>query len=113
MIDQYTESHLHQLLTEHAVLVQRGGLHDEYVALGVLRDVAGNRSEALPLARAQPAVADHDEVRRVGADGVEQATADMRIGRLTALIDPERTSREKLEALLKQREVTLKATAKE
>src|SRR6266700_1902546 len=63
---------LHQLLAEHAVLVQRGRLHDEYVAQGVLHDVAGDRSEALPLARAQPAVADYDEVRRVGADDVEQ-----------------------------------------
>src|SRR5437773_1682687 len=70
---------LRRLLAEHAVLVQRRRLHDEYVAHGVLHDMAGNRSQALPLARAQPTVADHDEVRRVRADGVEQS-----LGRVAA-----------------------------
>jgi len=41
-------------------------------------------------------------------DGVEQATASFKEGRLTALIDPEKTSREALEEALKKRNVTLK-----
>ena len=42
-------------------------------------------------------------------DGVEQATASFRDGRVTALIDPARTDRAKLEVALKQRGVALKA----
>jgi copper chaperone CopZ len=41
-------------------------------------------------------------------DGVEQATASFHHGLATALIDPEKTSKEKLEAALKAREVPLK-----
>ena len=40
-------------------------------------------------------------------DGVEQATASFKEGRITALIDPQRTDRAKIEAVLKQRGVTL------
>lgn len=40
-------------------------------------------------------------------DGVEQATASAKEGRVTALIDPKRTDREKLEAVLKQKGATL------
>ncbi len=42
-------------------------------------------------------------------EGVEQATASFREGRVTALIDPEKTDRTKVEAALKQRGVQLKA----
>lgn len=42
-------------------------------------------------------------------DGVEQATASFRDRRVTALIDPARTDRGKVEAALKQRGVTLKS----
>ena len=42
-------------------------------------------------------------------DGVEQATASFKDGRVTALIDPEKTDRSKLEAALKQRGVQLKS----
>ena len=41
-------------------------------------------------------------------DGVEQATASFKDGRITALIDPAKTDKPKLEAALKQRGVTLK-----
>jgi copper chaperone CopZ len=41
-------------------------------------------------------------------DGVERATASFREGRVTALIDPEKTDRTKLEAALKQRGVQIK-----
>jgi hypothetical protein len=41
-------------------------------------------------------------------DGVEQATASFKVGLITALIDPDKTDKSKLEALLKQRGVTLK-----
>lgn len=41
-------------------------------------------------------------------EGVEQATASFKDGLATALIDPEKTSREKLEAVLKKREIPLK-----
>lgn len=41
-------------------------------------------------------------------DGVEQATASYKDGLVTALIDPAKTDRSKLEAALKQRNVTLK-----
>ena len=41
-------------------------------------------------------------------DGVEQATASFKEGRITALIDPEKTEKARLEAALKQRGVTLK-----
>src|SRR4051794_23917355 len=47
-----------RLLGEHAVLIQRRRLHDEYVAEGVLHDASRHRSQQLPLARAQPTVAD-------------------------------------------------------
>jgi copper chaperone CopZ len=42
-------------------------------------------------------------------DGVERATASFRDGLVTALIDPEKTNRSRLEAALKQRGVQLKA----
>lgn len=45
-------------------------------------------------------------------DGVAQATASMRDGRITALIDPVQTSIDKLKAALKQREVTLAPESK-
>lgn len=41
-------------------------------------------------------------------DGVEQATASFKEGRVTALIDPTRTNRAALEEALKKRNVTLK-----
>ena len=41
-------------------------------------------------------------------DGVERATASFREGKVTALIDPEKTDRAKLEDALKKRGVTLK-----
>jgi len=41
-------------------------------------------------------------------EGVEQATASFKDGLVTAWIDPQQTNREKLEAALKQRNVTLK-----
>ena len=41
-------------------------------------------------------------------DGVEQATASFKAGLVTALIDPAKTDRAKLEAALMQRGVTLK-----
>jgi len=41
-------------------------------------------------------------------EGVEQATASFKDGRVSALIDPEKTDREKLEAALKKRNVQLK-----
>jgi len=41
-------------------------------------------------------------------DGVEQATASFKVGVITALIDPARTDKAKLEVALKQRGVTLK-----
>jgi copper chaperone CopZ len=41
-------------------------------------------------------------------EGVEQATASFKVGLITAWIDPEKTNREKLEAALVQRGVTLK-----
>ena len=41
-------------------------------------------------------------------DGVEQATASFKAGLITALIDPTKTDKAKLEAALKQRGVTLK-----
>lgn len=41
-------------------------------------------------------------------DGVEQATASFREGRITATIDPEKTDKSKLEAAIKQRGVTLR-----
>jgi len=40
-------------------------------------------------------------------DGVEQATASFKEGKVTALIDPARTSRETLEEALKKRQVVL------
>jgi copper chaperone CopZ len=40
-------------------------------------------------------------------DGVEQATASFHDGRVTALIDPEKTDRAKLETALKEKRVTL------
>jgi hypothetical protein len=42
-------------------------------------------------------------------EGVETATASFRDGRVTALIDPEKTDRSKLEAALKQRGVVITA----
>jgi copper chaperone CopZ len=42
-------------------------------------------------------------------EGVERATASFREGRVTALIDPAKTDRTKLEAALKQRGVQVKA----
>ncbi len=42
-------------------------------------------------------------------EGVERATASFREGRVTALIDPEKTDRAKLEAALKKRGVQLQA----
>jgi copper chaperone CopZ len=42
-------------------------------------------------------------------DGVERATASFREGRVTALIDPEKTDRARLEDALKKRGVTLKS----
>jgi hypothetical protein len=42
-------------------------------------------------------------------DGVEQATASFKDGLMTAWIDPDKTDREKLEALLKQRGVLPKS----
>lgn len=42
-------------------------------------------------------------------EGVETATASFRDGRVTALIDPKKTDRSKLEAALKQREVAAKS----
>lgn len=41
-------------------------------------------------------------------DGVEQATASFKEGRITAIIDPVKTDKSKLEAALKQRGVTLR-----
>lgn len=41
-------------------------------------------------------------------EGVEQATASFREGRITALIDPTKTDKAKLEAALKRRGVTVK-----
>ena len=41
-------------------------------------------------------------------DGVEQATASFKEGRITALIDADKTDKSKLEAALKQRGVTVK-----
>lgn len=41
-------------------------------------------------------------------EGVEQATASFKDGRVTALIDPKRTDKSKLEAALKQRNVVVK-----
>lgn len=40
-------------------------------------------------------------------EGVEQATASFKEGRITALIDPSKTARDKLEAVLKKRGVTI------
>lgn len=48
----------------------------------------------------------YDSVARI--EGVEQATASFKEGRLTALIDPEKTNREALVEALKKRSVTLK-----
>ena len=42
-------------------------------------------------------------------EGVERATASFKEGRMTVLIDPEKTDRAKLEAVLKQRGVQLKS----
>jgi copper chaperone CopZ len=42
-------------------------------------------------------------------EGVERATASFRAGRVTALIDPAKTDRAKLEAALKQRGVQVKS----
>lgn len=42
-------------------------------------------------------------------DGVEAATASFREGRMTALIDPTKTNRARLEAALKQRGIDVKA----
>jgi copper chaperone CopZ len=42
-------------------------------------------------------------------DGVERATASFKEGRVTALIDPEKTNRSRLEAALKQRGVEVKS----
>lgn len=42
-------------------------------------------------------------------EGVERATASFREGRVTALLDPEKTDRAKLEAALKKRGVQVKA----
>jgi len=42
-------------------------------------------------------------------DGVERATASFRDGKVTALIDPAKTDRSKLEAALKKRQVQVKA----
>ena len=41
-------------------------------------------------------------------EGVEQATASFKIGLITALIDPDKTDKAKIEVALKQRGVTLK-----
>jgi copper chaperone CopZ len=41
-------------------------------------------------------------------DGVEQATASFKAGKVTALIDPEKTTREALVDLLKKRQVNVK-----
>jgi copper chaperone CopZ len=41
-------------------------------------------------------------------DGVEQATASFKEGRITALIDPDKTDRATLESALKKRSVTVK-----
>ena len=45
-------------------------------------------------------------------EGVERATASFKEGRVTALIDPEKTDRAKLEAALKQRGVSLEIALK-
>lgn len=42
-------------------------------------------------------------------EGVEQATASFKEGKITALIDPAKTGREKLEGVLKERGVTIAA----
>ena len=42
-------------------------------------------------------------------EGVERATASFREGKVTALIDPTKTDRAKLEAALKKREVDVKS----
>jgi nucleotide-binding universal stress UspA family protein len=55
------------VLGEQALLVQRGGLHDEDIAHRVPHDTGRNRAQELALARAQPTVADDDEVGRVRA----------------------------------------------
>ncbi len=44
------------------------------------------------------------------ADGVAQATADLKEGRVTALIDPEKTNLNTLQTTLKKREVKLKGS---
>ncbi|MCE9532468.1 MAG: heavy-metal-associated domain-containing protein [Planctomycetes bacterium] len=41
-------------------------------------------------------------------EGVEQATASIKDGRVTALFDPEKTKRETIEDLLRKRGVQLK-----
>lgn len=46
-------------------------------------------------------------------DGVAQATASFREGKITALIDPERTDRGKIETVLKLRGVTLTSPEKQ
>ncbi len=55
------------MLGEQALLVQRGGLHDEDVAHRVPHDTGRNRAQELALARPQPTVADDDEVRGTAA----------------------------------------------
>jgi copper chaperone CopZ len=52
-------------------------------------------------------LAAYEAVYRI--DGVEQATASFKEGRVTALIDPRKTDRVALEAALKQRGVELKS----
>ena len=44
----------------------------------------------------------------VKVEGVAQATADLKAGRVTVLIDPEKTTRAALQEILKKREVKLK-----
>src|SRR4051794_20341932 len=66
------DGNLDRLHTENAILVQRGGLNHEHVAECVPHDFARHRSEGLTLARAQSAVSDNDEVRRVAANHVEK-----------------------------------------
>lgn len=53
------------------------------------------------------ALAAYEAVAKI--EGVETATVDFREGRLTALIDPEKTDAAKLEAALKQKGVAVKA----
>lgn len=71
--------------------------------LAVEIPVAGCHCKACDLA-AYEAVA--------GLDGVEQATASFKDGRVTALIDPTKTDKAKLEDALRKRQVDVRTPAK-